>query len=228
MWGRGKTCEKWALGALIFFAFWLFVILPFWHAWDAKWFERHASVINAINAFSTLVMAVLTFFLVKLNSRLAASSTRVADVTQQAMRVSSKAYVFADVVKDSVVNRGASVIFQLHVMNYGKTPAMVEEVAFASAAAVPSGPAQYANVTKAPDQFNLGSPDDVKLKGVFSTPSDQPYIMGYVVFRDVFNKPNTSRFCRYLDERRGTFEIAGGAEWNRFDYETGRDSDAGE
>ena len=67
--GRTKTCEKWAVTALIFFAGWLFVVLPLWHSWEGKW--DASDVIAAISAISALAMAVLTYFLVKLNDRLA-------------------------------------------------------------------------------------------------------------------------------------------------------------
>jgi len=72
------------IGAAIFFAGWLFVILPMWHA------ERD----DAINAFSALAMALLTVGHVLLNFRLARSTQEMANVTRQAMLVVDKAMCF--------------------------------------------------------------------------------------------------------------------------------------
>src|SRR6516165_6009217 len=104
-----------------------------------EWIEYIDEHHGFITALATIVIAAFTGTLYWATRGLWIDSKKSIGLARQAMRVSSKAYVFGDVHKESIMLDGDKISLKVHAINYGNSPAMVERIGLIFGAAVPAG-----------------------------------------------------------------------------------------
>jgi hypothetical protein len=167
--------------------------------------ERGLVTFTALLALSTLVLWFYT-------RRVALAARAAADHVPAVER----AYVFGGPTDLFLLHDQATV--RLAMQNYGKTPAVIREWLVEFTTEEPKGrePAYNGSdrtvTNEILEPFKLFSPATVYR-------SDIPapfYIVGYIVYDDVFRRSHTTRFCVGI-ARDGKAAFAGHPEWNAYD-----------
>ncbi len=167
--------------------------------------ERGLVTFTALLALSTLVLWFYT--------RRVALAARAAAEHVPAVE---RAYVFGGPTDLFLLHDQATV--RLAMQNYGKTPAVIREWLVEFMAEEPKGrePAYNGSdrtvTNEILEPFKLFSPTTVYR-------SDTPapfYIVGYIIYDDVFRRSHTTRFCVGI-ARDGKAAFAGHPEWNAYD-----------
>ena len=163
--------------------------------------KPHAS----ITALSTLLLWFYT-------RRLANAAKAAAEPVPAVER----AYVFGGPTELFLLHDQATV--RLAMQNYGKTPAVIREWLVEFLAQEPRGRKPGYDASKRTvtneilEPFKLFSPATV-----FRSEIPSPfYIVGYIVYDDVFRKTHTTRFCVGV-ARDGKAAFSGHPEWNAYD-----------
>ncbi len=167
--------------------------------------ERGIAILTALLALSTLLLWIYT--------RRAAIAARAAAEHVPAVE---RAYVFGGPTDLFLLHDQATV--RLAMQNYGKTPAVIREWLVEFLAQEPRGRKPSYDGTKRTvtneilEPFKLFSPATV-----FRSEIPAPfYIVGYIVYDDVFRRPHTTRFCVGV-ARDGKAAFGGHPEWNGYD-----------
>jgi hypothetical protein len=166
--------------------------------------DRRASLITAARAFTLL----LWFY-----TRRVANAARAAAEHVPAVE---RAYVFGGPTDLFLLHDQATV--RLAMQNYGKTPAVIREWLVEFLAQEPRGRKPGYDVSKRTvtneilEPFKLFTPATV-----FRSEIPAPfYIVGYIVYDDVFRRSHTTRFCVGV-ARDGKAAFSGHPEWNAYD-----------
>ena len=167
--------------------------------------EQSLLLITALLALSTLLLWVYT-------RRLANAAKAAAEHVPAVER----AYVFGGPTDLFLLHDQATV--RLAMQNYGKTPAVIREWLVEFLAQEPRGRKPGYDASKRTvtneilEPFKLFSPATV-----FRSEIPSPfYIVGYIVYDDVFRKTHTTRFCVGV-ARDGKAAFSGHPEWNAYD-----------
>jgi hypothetical protein len=167
--------------------------------------EQSLLVITALLALSTLLLWFYT-------RRLAHAAKTAAEHVPAVER----AYVFGGPTDLFLLHDQATV--RLAMQNYGKTPAVIREWLVEFLAQEPRGRKPGYDASKRTvtneilEPFKLFSP-----AAVFRSEIAAPfYIVGYIVYDDVFRKKHTTRFCVGV-ARDGKAAFSGHPEWNAYD-----------
>jgi hypothetical protein len=167
--------------------------------------ERSLLLITALLALSTLLLWFYT--------RRVANAARAAAEHVPAVE---RAYVFGGPTDLFLLHDQATV--RLAMQNYGKTPAVIREWLVEFLAQEPRGRKPGYDVAKRTltneilEPFKLFSPATV-----FRSEIPAPfYIVGYIVYDDVFRRSHTTRFCVGV-ARDGKAAFSGHPEWNAYD-----------
>jgi hypothetical protein len=167
--------------------------------------EQALLLITALLALSTLLLWVFT-------RRLANAAKAAAEHVPAVER----AYVFGGPTDLFLLHDQATV--RLAMQNYGKTPAVIREWLVEFLAQEPRGRKPGYDASKRTvtneilEPFKLFSPATV-----FRSEIPSPfYIVGYIVYDDVFRKTHTTRFCVGV-ARDGKAAFSGHPEWNAYD-----------
>ena len=167
--------------------------------------ERGLAVLTALLALSTLLLWIYT--------RRVANAARLAAEHVPAVE---RAYVFGGPTDLFLIHDQATV--RLAMQNYGKTPAVIREWLVEFLAQEPHGRKPSYDASKKTvtneilEPFKLFSPATV-----FRSETSAPfYIVGYIVYDDVFRRSHTTRFCVGV-ARDGKAAFAGTPEWNAYD-----------
>jgi hypothetical protein len=167
--------------------------------------ERGLVTFTALLALSTLLLWFYT--------RRVANAARAAAEHVPAVE---RAYVFGGPTDLFLLHDQATV--RLAMQNYGKTPAVIREWLVEFLADEPKGsePSYHGSdrtvTNEILEPFKLFSPAAVYRSDV-SAPF---YIVGYIVYDDVFRRTHTTRFCVGI-ARDGKAAFAGHPEWNAYD-----------
>jgi hypothetical protein len=167
--------------------------------------ERAIVTFTALLAFSTLLLWIYT--------RRVANAARVAAEHLPAVE---RAYIFGGPTDLFLLHDQASV--RLAMQNYGKTPAVIREWLVEFVAQEPRGAkpsydrAKHTATNEILEPFKLFSPP-----AVFRSEIPAPFfIVGYIVYDDVFRRAHTTRFCVGV-ARDGKAAYAGHPAWNAYD-----------
>ena len=167
--------------------------------------ERSLLLITALLALSTLLLWFYT--------RRVANAARAAAEHVPAVE---RAYVFGGPTDLFLLHDQATV--RLAMQNYGKTPAVIREWLVEFLAQEPRGRKPGYDVSKRTvtneilEPFKLFTPATV-----FRSEIPAPfYIVGYIVYDDVFRRSHTTRFCVGV-ARDGKAAFSGHPEWNAYD-----------
>ena len=167
--------------------------------------EQSLLLITALLALSTLL---LWFYTRRLANAARAAAEHVPAV--------ERAYVFGGPTDLFLLHDQATV--RLAMQNYGKTPAVIREWLVEFLAQEPRGRKPGYDVSKRTvtneilEPFKLFSPATV-----FRSEIPAPfYIVGYIVYDDVFRRSHTTRFCVGV-ARDGKAAFSGHPEWNAYD-----------
>jgi hypothetical protein len=167
--------------------------------------ERGLLILTALLALSTLFLWVYT--------RRVANAARAAAEHVPAVE---RAYVFGGPTDLFLLHDQATV--RLAMQNYGKTPAVIREWLVEFLAQEPRGrkPSYDGSKRTATNEilepFKLFTPATV-----FRSEIPAPfYIVGYIVYDDVFRRSHTTRFCVGV-ARDGKAAFGGHPEWNGYD-----------
>lgn len=167
--------------------------------------ERGLVVLTALLALSTLLLWIYT--------RRVANAARAAAEHVPAVE---RAYVFGGPTDLFLLHDQATV--RLAMQNYGKTPAVIREWLVEFLAQEPRGRkpaydgAKRTLTNEILEPFKLYSPATV-----FRSEIPAPfYIVGYIVYDDVFRRSHTTRFCVGV-ARDGKAAFGGHPEWNAYD-----------
>jgi hypothetical protein len=167
--------------------------------------ERGLVILMALLALSTLLLWIYT--------RRAANAARAAAEHVPAVE---RAYVFGGPTDLFLLHDQATV--RLAMQNYGKTPAVIREWLVEFLAQEPRGRKPSYDGGKRTvtneilEPFKLFSP-----AAVFRSEIPAPfYIVGYIVYDDVFRRSHTTRFCVGV-ARDGKAAFGGHPAWNAYD-----------
>jgi hypothetical protein len=167
--------------------------------------DRVLIILLALLTLSTLLLLIYT--------------RRVADAAKAAaghIPQVERAYVFGGPTDLFLLHDQATV--RLAMQNYGKTPAVIREWLVEFMAQEPRGRKPSYDETKRTvtneilEPFKLFSP-----AAVFRSDVPAPfYIVGYIIYDDVFRRSHTTRFCVAV-ARDGKAAFGGQSEWNAYD-----------
>jgi hypothetical protein len=167
--------------------------------------ERGIVTFTALLALSTLLLWIYT--------RRVANAARIAAEHLPAVE---RAYIFGGPTDLFLLHDQASV--RLAMQNYGKTPAVIREWLVEFVAQEPHGKKPAYDGTKRTttneilEPFKLYSPPTV-----FRSEIPAPFfIVGYILYDDVFRQSHTTRFCVSVG-RDGKAAYAGHPAWNEYD-----------
>jgi len=167
--------------------------------------ERAIVTFTALLALSTLLLWVYT--------RRVANAARTAAEHLPAVE---RAYVFGGPTDLFLLHDQASV--RLAMQNYGKTPAVIREWLVEFVAQEPRGkkpayePTKRTPTNEILEPYKLFSPPTV-----FRSEIPAPFfIVGYILYDDVFRQSHTTRFCVGVG-RDGKAAYAGHPAWNEYD-----------
>jgi len=167
--------------------------------------DRVLIILLALLTLSTLVLLIYT--------------RRVADAAKAAaahIPAVERAYVFGGPTDLFLLHDQATV--RLAMQNYGKTPAVIREWLVEFLAQEPRGRKPSHDESKRTvtneilEPFKLFSP-----AAVFRSDVPAPfYIVGYIIYDDVFRRSHTTRFCVAV-ARDGKAAFGGQSAWNDYD-----------
>jgi hypothetical protein len=167
--------------------------------------ERGIVTFTALLALSTLLLWIYT--------RRVANAAKIAAEHLPAVE---RAYVFGGPTDLFLLHDQASV--RLAMQNYGKTPAVIRGWSVEFVAQEPHGKktaydgSRRISANDILEPFKLFSPPTV-----FRSEIPAPFfIIGYIVYDDVFRKSHTTRFCVGVG-RDGKAAYAGNPAWNEYD-----------
>ncbi len=167
--------------------------------------DRVLIILLALLTLSTLLLLIYT-------RRVANAAKAAAGHIPQVER----AYVFGGPTDLFLLHDQATV--RLAMQNYGKTPAVIREWLVEFLAQEPRGRKPSYDETKRTltneilEPFKLFSP-----AAVFRADVPAPfYIVGYIIYDDVFRRSHTTRFCVAV-ARDGKAAFGGQSEWNAYD-----------
>jgi hypothetical protein len=167
--------------------------------------ERGLLLLTTLLALSTLLLWFST--------RRLANAARLAAEHVPAVE---RAYIFGGPTDLFLIHDQATV--RLAMQNYGKTPAVIREWLVEFVAQEPRGRKPSYDLSKRTvtndilEPFKLFSPATV-FRSEIAAPF---YIVGYIVYDDVFRRSHTTRFCVGV-ARDGKAAFAGHPEWNAYD-----------
>jgi len=166
--------------------------------------ERAILTVTALLALSTLLLWVYT--------RRAANAARIA---AQYIPAVERAYVFGGPTDLFLLHDQASV--RLAMQNYGRTPAVIRGWLVEFLAQEPRGgkpaydEARRTAINEILEPDKLFSPP-VVFRSEISAPF---FIVGYIIYDDVFRQSHTTRFCVGV-ARDGKSAYAGHPAWNEY------------
>lgn len=167
--------------------------------------ERGLLLVTALLALSTLA---LWFYTRRVANAAKAAAEHVPAV--------ERAYVFGGPTDLFLLQDQATV--RLAMQNYGKTPAVIREWLVEFLSQEPRGRKPTYDSSKRTvtneilEPFKLFSPATV-----FRSETPAPFfIVGYIVYDDVFRRSHTTRFCVGV-ARDGKAAFSGQPEWNAYD-----------
>jgi hypothetical protein len=166
--------------------------------------ERGIVTFSALLAFSTLLLWIYT--------RRVANAARIAAEHLPAVE---RAYVFGGPTDLFLLHDQATV--RLAMQNYGKTPAVIREWLVEFVAQEPRGKKPAYDTAKRTvtneilEPYKLFSPATV-FRSEIAAPF---FIVGYILYDDVFRQSHTTRFCVGVG-RDGKAAYAGHAAWNEY------------
>lgn len=160
-----------------------------------------------------LLLLALSTLLLWIYTRRVANAAKIAAEHLPAVE---RAYVFGGPTDLFLLHDQASV--RLAMQNYGKTPAVIREWLVEFVAQEPRGkkpayePAKRTTTNEILEPFKLYSPPTV-----FRSEIPAPFfIVGYILYDDVFRRAHTTRFCVSVG-RDGKAAYAGHPAWNEYD-----------
>jgi hypothetical protein len=156
----------------------------------------------------TLSMVLLWFY-----TRRVANAARLAAEYVPAVE---RAYIFGGPTDLFLLHDQASV--RLAMQNFGKTPAIIRGWLVEFVAQEPHGRKPAYDETKRTEVNEILEPDKMFSPAMtFRSEIPAPfYIVGYILYDDVFRKPHTTRFCVGVT-RDAKAAYAGHPAWNAYD-----------
>ncbi len=174
-----------------------------------------ALVFSSVDRVLIILLALLTLstLLLLIYTRRVANAAKAAAGHIPAVE---RAYVFGGPTDLFLLHDQATV--RLAMQNYGKTPAVIREWLVEFLAQEPRGRTPSYDESKKTvtneilEPFKLFSP-----AAVFRSDVPAPfYIVGYIIYDDVFRRSHTTRFCVAV-ARDGKAAFGGQSAWNAYD-----------
>jgi hypothetical protein len=145
----------------------------------------------------------------------AKAAERSAETADKNMVVSARAWVFAGIDKAST-NQGAF-HFQIHAVNYGKTPAIVHRLCIKFSDHAPMlGPRHETGCQTYESVILLGpGGDGHHHEQKFGPSTSHRFAMGWINYTDIFKQERTSWFCLEVIDSAPA-KVVGCPNWNDF------------
>lgn len=199
-------------------------------------------------AIFTALLTCVTYRLVKSTNKLWEAGERQIEVARQSADAATasaeylaaveRAYVFTSLTPFPDGHNRTN--YQITVYNTGSTPAVIERVQMQFAEHVPTGPPSYngdgnefdifiaEGASAVVGQGNPAAPIPMIWQANFA-PAITQWAFGFVIYRDVFKKSHTTKFCYVVNPMSQVEAIhiqrSGTREWNDFDW--GEPDDSG-